>query len=223
MKGFDSIVDHQVETLTGVLRERTDQRCREIQREARQRADALLSQSRREARTRVHEAVLEERKRRESAIADARHRLDTEARRQLQGRYQKLIDLAWPLLNRELVARWTRPGPRAEWCELLVVEAAQLLGKDDWLVEHPPPDTNAWSRNDRNRLQELLAIRDIPSPQFQPDPALESGLRIRRHGACLDGTIGGLLARRAAVIARLLAHWEMEVSGTKQTQEGADG
>ena len=223
MKSFDGIVSHQVETLTGVLRERTEQRCREIQRKAKRRADALLSQSRREARTRVHEAVLEERRRRERAIVNARHRLDTAARRQLQGRYRKLIDQAWPLLDRELAARWARPGSRAEWCELLVDEAAHLLGKDDWRVEHPDPETGAWSRDDRERLEQLLAARDIPPPVFQPDTALEAGLRIRRHGACLDGTIDGLLAHRAAVAARLLAHWEIVASENRKTQEVSHG
>ncbi|NNL64007.1 MAG: hypothetical protein HKO69_09370 [Woeseiaceae bacterium] len=223
MTSFDSIVSHQVETLTGELRERTDRQCREIQHEAKQRADALLSQSRREARSRMHEAVLEERRRRESAIVAARHRLDTEARRQLQGRYQKLIDLAWPLLNRELAARWARPGSRAEWCELLVDEAVHLLGKDNWLVAQPDPATDAWSRDDQQRLEELLAARDIPPPEFQPDATLDAGLRIRRGGACLDGTIGGLLARRAAVTGRLLAHWEIEASRATRMQETADG
>ena len=223
MKGFDSIVGRQVETLTGVLRERSSERCREIQREAKERADTLLVQSRREARTRVHEAVLEERRRRERALVEARHRLETEARRQLQGRYRSLTDLAWPLLNRELIARWARPGSRAEWCELLIHEGAQLLGKDDWLVQHPCPDTGAWSRDDQNRLLELLAARDIPPPVFQPDTALEAGLRIRRHGACLDGTIDGLLAHRAAVAARLLAHWEIVASENRKTQEVSHG
>ena len=212
MKSFDGIVSHQVETLTGVLRERTDKRCREIQREAKRRADTLLDQGRREARLRVHAAVLEERRRRESAIIECRQRLETEARRQRQGRYQRLIDLAWPLLERELAARWARAASRADWCELVIDEAAHLLGKEDWLVEHPHPDTGAWSVDDRDRLEALLAARNIPPASFQADAALTAGLRVRRHGACLDGTTGGLLARRAAVIARLLAHWEIEAA-----------
>ena len=48
MKSFDGIVSQQVEPLTGVLRERTDKRCREIRQKAKQRADALLGQGRRE-------------------------------------------------------------------------------------------------------------------------------------------------------------------------------
>lgn len=223
MTSFDSIVSHQVETLIGVLQERTDRRCREIRQEAKNRADALLSQSRREARMRVHEAVLEERRRRESALAEARHRLDSNARQQLQGRYQNLIDLAWPLLSRELAARWARPGSRAEWCTLLIDEAAYLLGKEGWLVEHPHPETDAWSLDDRERLEKLLAARDIAAPEFKADAELGAGLRVRCHGACLDGTIAGLLARRPAVTARLLAHWEIEASRGIQAQERADG
>lgn len=212
MKSFDGIVSHQVKTLTGVLRERADKRCREIRQEAKRRADALLGQGRREARLRVHAAVLEERRRRESAIIEARQRLDTEARRQRQGHYQRLIDVAWPLLDRELAARWARPASRAEWCELVVEEAVHLLGKDGWLVEHPHPDTGAWSIDDRGRLDKLLAVRNIPPAEFQSDSTFAAGLRIRRHGACLDGTTSGLLARREAVVARLLAHWEIEAS-----------
>ena len=223
MKSFDGIVSHQVETLTGVLRERTDKRCREIRQEAKRRADALLSQGRREARLRVHAAVLEERRRRESAILEARQRLETEARRQRQGRYQRLIDLAWPLLDRELAARWGRPASRAEWCELVVGEAVHLLGQDDWVVEHPHPQTGTWSADDRERLEKLLAARDIPPANFQPDSTLAAGLRVRRHGACLDGTTSGLLARREAVIALLLAHWEIEASGNEQTGGGSNG
>jgi hypothetical protein len=223
VKSFDSIVGYQVETLIGVLRERTDKRCREMRQEAKQRADALLGQSRREARTRVHEAVLEERRRRERAIVEARHRLDTEARHRQQGRHQRLIDLAWPLLTQELGARWVRSPSRAEWCELLVDEATELLARDDWLVEHPDPGTAAWLPEDQERLEALLAARDIRHPQFKPDTALAAGLRISRHGACLDGSIDGLLARRTAVIARLLAHWEIQSSGSERVREGSHG
>jgi hypothetical protein len=69
----------------------------------------------------------------------------------------------------------------------------------------------------------LLAIRNIPPANFRPDSTLAAGLRVRLNGACLDGTTGGLLARREAVIARLLAHWEIEASGNGQTGDGCNG
>ncbi len=223
MTSFEGIVSRQVESLTRVLRERSERRCREIHQEAKRRADALLAQTRREARMRVHQAVLEERRRRKSDIVEARHRVGTEARRQLQDHYQELIDRGWPLLARELAARWAKNRTRTEWCALLVGEAEHLLGKDGWLVEHPDPETGAWSRNDRTQLEELLAARGIAPPGFQPDASLEAGLRIRRAGACLDGTTRGLLARRAAVVGRLLALWETAALHATQAQGVADG
>ena len=223
MTSFDGIVRHQVETLIGVLRAHTERRCREIRREANQRADALLRDSRREARTRVHEAVLEERRRRASAIVEAKQRLDTDARRQLQMRYQELVELAWPLLNRELAARWAEPTSRAEWCALLIEDAVRLLGTDDWVVEHPDPATATWSRGDREQLGEALAARGVRKCRFRAAQGFEAGLRIRRGGACLDGTIDALLARRNAVAGRLLARWEIEASKAVQTQEAISG
>jgi hypothetical protein len=220
---FDGIVRHQVETLTGVLREHTERRCREIRREAEQRAEALRSDSRREARRRVHEAVLEERRRRESAIVEAKQRLDSDARRQLQMRYEELVELAWPLLRREFAARWAESGSRAEWCALLIDDAARLLGADDWVVEHPDPGTDAWSPADSKQLGKALAGRGVQECRFRAVRGLDAGLRIRRGGACLDGTIDGVLAHRDAVTGRLLACWEIEASRPAEAKEAADG
>lgn len=223
MSSFDGIVSHQVETLTGVLREHTEQRRSEILREAYERADAVLRQSRRAARARVHEAVTEERRRRESAILEARQHLDTEARRQVQQRYRRLLGQAWPELNRELAARWAEPEARAEWCNLLLEEAGDMLGGDGLIVEHPHPETGAWSRDDQRRLEAALVARNLPAVEFRPAAGLDAGLRIRRGGACLDGSIAGLLARRTAVEGRLIAHWETAAAKATQSPEDADG
>ena len=209
---FDSIVGHQVKTLIGVLRKHSERRRTEILHEARERADAVERQSRRAARARVHDAVAEERRRREQAILEARQRLDTEARRQVQQHYRHLLDQAWPELNRQLEERWSTPAARAEWCALLLDEAGLMFGGDGWIVEHPDPGSTAWTRDDRERLEKALAARDITAVEFRPDAGFDAGLRILRGGACLDGTIAGLLARRSAVEGRLIALWEAAVS-----------
>lgn len=223
MSRFDSIVNRQVETLTGVLRQYKEQRCREILRKARARGDEVVGHSRRTARARVHEAVTEERLRRENALLEARQRLDTQARRQVQKNYRDLLGAAWPELHRELAARWARPETRAEWCELLLEEACHMLGGDGWIVEHPDPETGAWSPDDRRRLEDALADRNMWAVEFKVGPGFEAGLRIRRDGACLDGTIAGLLARRTAVEGRLIAHWEAAAAEATQLPEAADG
>ncbi|MBT8087638.1 MAG: hypothetical protein KJO46_06355 [Gammaproteobacteria bacterium] len=215
MSSFESIISHQVETLTGVLREHTEKRRGEILSKARERADAVLRHSRHAARTRMHEAVTEERRRRESALLEARQRLDTEARRQVQRRYRDLLGEAWPGINRELAARWAEPEARAEWCELLLDEAGDALGGDGWIVEHPDSGTGAWSRDDKRRFEQALAARDMPAVEFKADNGIDAGLRIRRGGACLDGTIAGLLSRRSAVEGRLIANWETVVANAE--------
>ena len=171
----------------------------------------------------MHEAVTEERRRRETAVLEARQRLDTAARRQVQRRYQQFLDLAWPALHRELAARWTLPEARAEWCELLVEEANRMLGGGDWIVEHPDSATGAWSQDDQRRLELRLGAHGIAAVEFRPDARIDAGLRIRRGGACLDGTIVGLLTRRTAVEGRLLAHWETVASTATPSPETAGG
>jgi hypothetical protein len=200
-----------------------EQRRRDILRQARARADEVVRDSRRAARARVHEAVTEERRRRESAVLEARQRLDTEARRQVQRRYRHLLGEAWPELTRELAARWAQPEARAEWCELLLEEAGDTLGGDGWIIEHPHPKTGAWSRDDERRLEKALAARNLPAARFRADAEVDAGLRIRRGGACLDGTIAGLLARRTAVEGRLIAHWETASARAMQSPEAASG
>lgn len=210
MNDFPGIVARQVELLTGVVRAQKERRCREIVQAAQERAAALIRQSRREARTRVREAVIEERRRRDQAIVEAKHRLETEARKQVQSRHSEVLGQAWPRLTRELERRWADAGTRTGWCELLLDEAARLLGNDAWIIEHPDPQSGSWSADDAARLAEWLAARDIAAPELRADEALGPGLRIRRGGACLDGTIRGLLARRNLVEGRLLACWEIE-------------
>lgn len=219
MNDFRGIVGRQVETILHALRSHKELRCREIERAARERADLLRRQSRREARDRVHEAVAEERKRRETAVVQARHQLETEARRRIQARYRELLGRAWPRLVTELNERWQRAEERGQWCELVIDEASRLFAADDWLVEHPDPANGAWSSADTKRLSAALGERNIQDVDTRADPDLEAGLRIRRGGACLDASVAGLLARRAAVEGRLLAQWE---TGAAQMTRSAE-
>lgn len=210
MNDFRGIVAHQVESLGGALRVQRDQRCRALLNEARARAAALEKRSRRAARERVHAAVIEERKRRETALVQVRHRLETAARRRIQARYDELLARARPRLVQELEARWQSPDARREWCEMLLDEAAQLLGNEGWRVAHPDPAAGNWSAAAGAALSQALAARGIAAPECHAATDVEAGLRIDRGGACLDGTIAGLLRRQRTIDGRLLAHWELE-------------
>jgi hypothetical protein len=215
MNTFHGILDLQVESVLRALRAQQDMRCRGIESAAERRAEKLLSDSRQRMRQRVHKAVVEERRLRETALLDARHRIETAERLEVQQQYRKFLQEAVPLLAAELEERWQDSGLRRNWCEMAIAEAAARLANDPWTVEHP----RAWSGEDGAWLEQAVEAHGLPKPVLQEDAAITAGLRVRLGSACLDATIDGLMADIRAVDARLLAAWERLLP---KSAEGAD-
>lgn len=215
MNTFRGILDLQVESVLRALKAQQDIRCRGIESAAQHRAEKLLADSRQRMRQRVHEAVVEERRQREMALLDARHRIETAERLEVQRQYRRFLQEALPLLSTELEARWHDAGSRRSWCEMVIGEAAARLPADSWTVEHP----RAWSSEDTTWFGRTFAARALPEPVLQEDAAITAGLRVRLDSACLDATIEGLMADIRAVEGRLLAAWERRLP---QCPEGAD-
>jgi hypothetical protein len=207
MNGFEGILDLQVQSVIDALRARQQGSCREIEIDTARKAQQLLADSRRRMRERVHRAVVEERQRRETALLDCRHRIETAGRRRVQQHYREFLHAAMPLLKDELQARWQDAGTRRAWCEMLIAEAAAALPPAAWTVEHP---AGRWSTDDSRWLRQALAARGLPEPELRQDTGIAAGLRVRLGAACLDATLDGLTAKRHAVEARLLAAWERE-------------
>ncbi len=206
MTGFDGVLDLQVRSVLDALRAQRDGRCREIQTAADRRAEQLLADSRRRVRERVHRAVVEERRRRETALLDARHRIETARRKEMQAHYRDILQEAAPLLNAELERRWRDTVARRDWCATAIGEASDRLPCVRWTVEHPAD----WTADDGQWLAQAFDGRGLPQPESCEDAAIPAGLRIRLGAACLDATLEGLLANRPAVEARLLAAWERQ-------------
>ena len=215
MKAFRGILDLQVDSMLGTLKAERDRRCREIEGAVSRKAEQLLAESRDRMRRRVHKAVVEERQRRETALLDARHRIETAGRRRVQRHYREFLHAAAPMLAAELEARWRDEGSRRSWCEMVIGEAADRLAGDGWTVEHPAD----WSDKDTQWLEQAFASRELPAPRLHEDRAIAAGLRIRRGPACLDATVEGLTADMAAVEGRLLAAWERHMP---ERREDAD-
>jgi hypothetical protein len=166
-------------------------------------------------RQRVHKAVVEERRRREAALLDARHRIETAKRHEVQQQYRRYLQQAVPLLAAELGERWHDAGSRRSWAEMLIGEAAARLAPEPWTVEHP----RAWSGEDTQWLEGVFEAHGLPKPVLQEDAAIAAGLRVRLGSACLDATVDGLMADIRAVEGRLLAAWERRLP---KCPEGAD-
>ena len=206
MNTFRGILDLQVSSMLAALKAQQDGRCRQIESAVSHKVEQLLSESRDRIRKRVHKAVIEERQRRETALLDARHRIETAERRRVQRQYREFLQDAEPMLTAELERRWQDRESRRSWCETVIGEAARRLARDPWTVEHP----GDWSGEDTKWLEQTFAARELPKPLLGEDAAIVAGLRVRLGSACLDATIGGLLADRRAVEGLLLAAWERQ-------------
>lgn len=204
MNDFGGILDLQVRSVLDALGAQLEGRCREIQTAAAQKSGQLLADSHRRMRERVHKAVVDQRQRRETALLDARHRIETAQRKAVQAHYRDYLQEALPLLRVELERRWRDDASRRDWCATALGEASDRLPGVRWTVEHPAN----WAADDAQWLEQAFTGRSLPRPEFREDAAIPAGLRIRLGAACLDATLDGLLANRAAVEARLLAAWE---------------
>ena len=206
MNTFEGILDLQMRSVIDALRAQQQRRCREIEIDVSRKAEQLLADSRRRMRERVHKAVVEERQHRETALLDARHRIETGARRRVQQHYREFLHEAMPLLQDALEKRWRDTEGRQDWCEMVIAEAADVLPPAAWTVEHP----DEWSDNDTQWLQQAFAAHGLPKPGLRRDGGIAAGLRVRLDAACLDATLDGLTAKLHVVEARLLAAWERE-------------
>jgi hypothetical protein len=206
MNTFEGILDLQMRSVIDALRAQQQRRCREIEIDVSRKAEQLLADSRRRMRERVHKAVVEERQHRETALLDARHRIETAARRRVQQHYREFLHEAMPLLRDALEKRWSDTEGRQDWCEMVIAEAADVLPPAAWTVEHP----DDWSDNDTQWLQQAFAAHGLPKPGLRRDGGIAAGLRVRLDAACLDATLDGLTAKLHVVEARLLAAWERE-------------
>jgi len=206
MNTFEGILDLQVQSVIDALHAQQQRRCREIEIDVSRKAEQLLADSRRRMRERVHRAVVDERQRRETALLDAHHRIETAARRRVQQHYREFLHEAMPLLEDALENRWRDTEARRAWCEMVIGEAADVLPAAAWTVEHP----DSWVDADTRWLQQAFAARELPKPELRQDEGIAAGLRVRLGAACLDATLDGLSAKLHAVEARLLAAWERE-------------
>ena len=208
MNEFRGILDLQVESVLSALKAQQDMRCREIESATGRRAEQLLSDSRSRMRQRLHKAVVEERRHRETALLDARHRIETTGRRKVQQQYRTYLLEAVPLPTADLGVRWRHEASRRTWCVTVIGEAAGGLASDPWTVEHP----GEWSGEDTEWLEQAFTARGLQKPVLSEDAGITAGLRVRLGSACLDATVDGLISDMHAVEGRLLAVWERQAA-----------
>lgn len=186
-------------------------RCTTILEQAQGQARERVRAAFREARHRVARAITGERLRARSLLASHEARLETQDRQRYQDSVQHLLARARHRLDGALLARWTQAGSRRQWLEHLLGQARQRLPATTWVIDHPA----GWDTSELGPWQDAIRTRSGSAPQLRVDTALRAGVRIQAGGACLDGSLEGLLADERAIQAELLARLEAALPGTK--------
>lgn len=195
-----SVIDEQLKSLLDLVEAQQARQCGEILAEARRQAERLIREAHGEARARMRRAVLEDRARSDRSIRSAEAHLQTLKRQVQQQQTMALLRAAWGTLTEEMQGRWRDPGSRREWIDHLIEQGWRALPNARWEIAHPPD----WPTDERDRLGESVRSRQGETPVWTADPGISGGLRLFAGGACVDGTLRGLLADRKAVEARLL-------------------
>lgn len=217
MSGAHSVLEAQVETLLALVEQHRAERCSKLLAEAQERRQALLREAYGEARVRVHEAIVTERRRGQDKLDATRAQLETRARQQQHRTALLLLQHGWELLGQAVLQRWKSAPQRQQWVCDLLRQALQRLPRCSWVIEHPP----GWELAECAEMQDQLQAHCGGMPELRADDQIDAGLRICADGACLDGTLEGLLADRNAIEAQLLAQLHNLLNVHQSRTEGS--
>jgi hypothetical protein len=197
MSDPDSDAQAQQQLLAVVERYREEQ-CAALLARANDQAGELVRQAYAEARARGRRGVAEVRQHYRDRIAAAQARQQTRLRQRRQHDNSALLASLWEPLRGAILSRWQEAAARRAWIDALLRTAAASLLDSSWTIEHPADWPQAEQDALRSRVGEV-------SVSFAPQPGMAAGLRICAGGACVDGSVDGLLKDRAYIESLLLA------------------
>jgi hypothetical protein len=209
MNETDGIVRTQADALMQLLETARDAQCREVRERAGLQAAELRRAARKQARERVSRAAHEERERLDREVRMVEAEIETEQRKRARRRDMELIAAGRDTLRKALAARWEDRAERAEWAEVAVIEAGEVLLGRDWTLEHPAD----WGDEERDAALAFARERCGAEVAARAVDALDAGLRIRSEGALVDLSIPGLLANVRTIEGELLAEFNRAAEG----------
>ena len=206
MSGPESILDAKVRNLLQVVEQHRDRLCAEHTDAANRKAHEIVKSAWREERERLHREIVHVREevRQQLVSAEAQHQTRRRQRRHAED--QALLGHACDALRDELARRWQEAPARQQWSASVVSQAADTLLGKTWTIQHP----RDWPAGEHAAIIRQVEQLCGESPQFEPDDRLEAGLRICSPGACVDGSLEGLLHDGTDVAAQLLALCDRE-------------
>jgi pimeloyl-ACP methyl ester carboxylesterase len=211
MNEIVGIVRAQMDALLELLENARALHCRDSRERAALQAADIRQRAHRSARERVRKAAREERERLEREIRMAQAELDTELRRSARTRDLALIRAGRDALEASLMARWRSAEARRSWAECALKEAAEVLRRRNWTLEHPAD----WPAGERDAIIALASERFGAKLKASPSRALRAGLKILDGGAVIDMSIAGVMANERAIEGELLAEFKRIAAGER--------
>jgi F0F1-type ATP synthase membrane subunit b/b' len=194
-------VGAQTRHLLEVVRRRREEQCSRVLEQARNQSRQIIRNAYQEARNRTRQDILDLREQIRAQLASAQAREQTRQRHARQRVDRELVEATWQPLQDALLRRWLQPAVRREWIATLIRQASITLIDTHWNIEHPPD----WPLQECNDLKAKLSNGIDCFPNFEARPTIAAGLCICAGGACVDGTLEGLLHGRSHIEALLLA------------------
>lgn len=190
------LIEQQTRALLALIEADRARQCAQILDAASAKADAQRAKAHADARARMRQTFAEQRLRRRERIAAVQAQLATQRRLHAQQRSAALLRLAWQQLPDALLALWREPASRAAWVAHAARFARARLPGGVWRIVYAPDGSP--------QPQHAPGAEWGAAAQFHADPAISAGLRIETDGNVVDATLGGLLADRTEIEARLL-------------------
>jgi hypothetical protein len=181
------------------------QECRVVLDHAGSESVKILRRAWRRERDHLHTSVEAERTRARALIQAARAERATRERTSGDRENARLLALAWPRIEAQLLARWQDPRQRELWVARTLAAALESLPPGPWTVRHAPDWEAPQAAAPCIDLAGRLAALGAPAPSFIADPELAAGLIVASGAARLDASLAGLILDRPPLEARLLA------------------
>jgi hypothetical protein len=190
-----------LEHLLGVVVENREKRCLELRNNAQQQARIIIRQAYSKGRVRMHHHIDALREKYRVRVTAAIARNQTLLRRQHQKEDRALLDVAWPLLHQAMLALWNDPVSRRKWLDAAITSASTGLREHGWRIEH----SQGLGAEDIERLRKVCIQTGGKEPELSACDDIEAGIRIIAKGTVIDATLEGLLQRRTAIEATMIA------------------
>jgi hypothetical protein len=96
---------------------------------------------------------------------------------------------------------WNDPVSRRKWLDAAITSASTGLREHGWRIEH----SQGLGAEDIERLRQVCIQARGKEPELSACDDIEAGIRIIAKGTVIDATLEGLLQRRTAIEATMIA------------------